>query len=150
MSSRPSSNTANKPTGPAPIIRTSVLIVSLILIVLVVPANAGLFLWVSRQFSAYARSGNFDETQQFRERLLGGLSTGGKGDFRFGIKGFAAAKDRDQVVHGPGAVCHRPHIALRHHAVHMFGGFGADPHREAGGKQQFQRARLGDDASTGG
>ena len=47
-------------------------------------------------------------------------------------------------------VGHRPHIALRHHAVHVFVGLGAHPDREAGSKQKFQRARLGDDAAAGG
>ena len=44
MSSSPSSNTANRPTGPAPMIRTSVLVVSLILFV---PAAAGSSLLVA-------------------------------------------------------------------------------------------------------
>src|SRR4029453_19671684 len=42
-----------------------------------------------------------------------------------------------------------PPAALPHSPVPVLPGFGAHPHREAGGEQKLERARLCDDASAG-
>src|SRR5262249_23137413 len=146
ISSRPSSNTANRPTGPAPMIRTSVLIVSLITL----PGSAGSLFFKFPFFGAtavvrfsglscrplsYATIGNFDQTQQFRQILLRCAAARRKGNFSLCVERLAAAQDRYQVLHGSRAVRHRAHVALRHHAAHVLIRVGLDPYREAGGEQ---------------
>src|SRR3974390_787169 len=86
MSSRPNSNTANRPTGPAPMISTSVLIVSLIDIV---PAAAGSPLWLfvwSRRLAGHLRIRNSDQAQQFRQILLWRLVGGRERDIRLCVE----------------------------------------------------------------
>src|SRR3989304_9847367 len=132
MSSRPSSNTANRPMGPAPMIRTSVLIVSLIDIV---PAEAGslsCFLGSSRRPAVHVGIGNGDQVQQLRQILLGCLAGGGERYLRLGVKRLATLENGNEILHGAGAVGDRSHVALRHDALHMLLRIGADPPGQAG------------------
>src|SRR3974377_2529942 len=117
MSSRPNSNTANRPTRPAPMISTSVLIVSLIDIV---PAAAGSPLWLfvwSRRLAGHLRIRNSDQAQQFRQILLWRLVGGRERDIRICVERLAAFQDGDEILHGAHAVGDRPHVALCHDAL---------------------------------
>src|SRR3974390_553226 len=123
MSKRPSSKTANRPTGPAPMMRTSVLIVSLIATSF--PARAGPYqamvdCW-SRRAARYAIIGNRHGAQQFRRGGLGCLTRGGNGDFRLGRERRAAVEDGVEVLHGARTVLHRSHVPLLYPPRHVLG-----------------------------
>src|SRR5262245_61533191 len=123
ISSRPSSNTAKSPTGPAPTMRTSVLMVSLIDTSL--RSSSCLFAQYPRaalldafliqcggtaavpRIRSQSTIGNLDQTQEFRHILLRGAAAGRKGHIGLGVKGLAAAQNGDEVLHRPGAVRHR-------------------------------------------
>src|SRR5579875_1209164 len=152
MSSRPSSNTANRPTGPAPMITTSVLIVSFI-----VSFRRGRLLLLSflpvgaRRSSRHARDGaprRGNDGKELGKGLLGGLARCHELGGGFGIERFAALENGHEVLHGAAAVGHGPHVALFHDAFHVLLRRGAYPDGEAGRQEKLKGSRLGDDAAA--
>ena len=64
--------------------------------------------------------------------------------------GSRPSRMRFRSVHGFAVIGHRPHVALRHHALHVILRRGAQPHGEAHGQQPLEGRRLGDQAAASG
>ena len=111
----------------------SVLIVSLIHSS---PAAAGSFSVMPAGGQSRGSAAGID-AHELAEILLGRLAGGDEGGFGLGVKRLAALEDGDQVLHGAGAVGHRPHVALLHDPAHMVFRLRAHPDGEARRQQKF-------------
>ena len=67
----------------------------------------------------------------------------------FAVEHFTFGQDALQIGHGVAIVSHRTHVALRNHALHVLFGRRAHPNGEATRQQALERARFGDEASSG-
>src|SRR3569832_331843 len=118
MSRRPSSNTAKRPQGPAPMMTTSVLIVSLMPCPAVGRLLVGDCRGLSRRPARDAIIGNRDRAPQVRAGLVRRLAGGRNRDVGLGVERLSAVEEREQGGHGARRAGHGPHVALAHDALH--------------------------------
>src|SRR6267378_1365226 len=91
-----------------------------------------------------------DSLAQRRETLLRRLAGRVHRDVGLSIEHGPAIEYTPQILHCLVVPGHRTGVALRDHARHMLLGLGLEPHREAGGEQEFVGSGFRNDAAARG